>query len=93
MTLRTLIAWAMLNNIDLDDSLAIGEPFKAMKLQGVVYNKTTKQVILMDKETTEPKVIEVIAACQCPRTEAIRYLQQSNWNVPLAIVTYRREQR
>jgi hypothetical protein len=91
MNLRMLITWAMQNNIDLDDQLSVGDHFNSKKAQGVMFNKTTNQVILMTDDKAEPRILEVITACQCPRAEALRYLQQSNWNVPLAIVTHRRE--
>ena len=93
MNLKMLLQWALTNDVPLDDELTFGDHFNTEKFGGVIFNKGTNKIILLEKSKVEPKVLEVIASCQCPRSEALRYLQQCNWNVPLAVVTYRREQR
>jgi hypothetical protein len=39
------------------------------------------------------KVNEVVRQCQCLPDRALSYLERCRWNVPLAIVTYQRENR
>jgi len=92
MTLKTLLQWAINNDIPLDYELVAGDhhsdtsPLRSMK-----FNHLHKQILLSDGEATEKRILEVITQTRTTRDRAISYLEKSNWNVPLAIVTYQRE--
>lgn len=51
----------------------------------------TGRIFLNTVSSQEPKIYDVIRDCGCSYQLALHYLEQCNWNVLLACVTYSRE--
>lgn len=86
MTVKDLLGLIEAHAISPDTVLtdSEGEPIKRCRLE-------KGRLVMGESLHDTRKIHEVIQACQCLPARAIEYLDRCRWNVPLAIVTYRRE--
>jgi hypothetical protein len=91
VTLDQLVAWAKTHGVPGDKHLSFGVPLCTPA--AVRYDLAHGVFVLMPVHEVNSKIRNVCIDCLCPPSVAERYLDQSNWNVPLAVTTYQRENR
>jgi hypothetical protein len=74
---------------DLDREVMIGDFSNPQHV--LVKLHPAGRIFLNTVSSQEPLIYDVIRDCRCSYTTALHYLEQCNWNVPLACVTYSRE--
>lgn len=86
MRLRELVEAA---GGDLNSEIMIGDFSNPQHVLAKLH--PSGRIFLNTVSSQEPKIHDVIRECACSYQTALHYLEQCNWNVPLACVTYRRE--
>jgi hypothetical protein len=88
MTVKDLLSLIETHTISPDTVLvdSEGSPIKRCRLE-------QGRLVLGESPRDTAKVNEVVRQCQCLPDRALQYLDKCRWNVPLAIVTYQRENR
>lgn len=88
MTLDELVTWAENHGIPGDKHLGFGVATCGPK--AVRFDLAHDTLVLMPAHEVNSKIRNVCIECRCTPTAAREVLEDSNWNIPLAITTYLR---
>lgn len=89
MKVGDFIKWCIDNGVPMNAPITIDDHH----LGKAMYNPMYKVVSLSTNQQDQKMILDMIASCKCSRAVAIRYLEEANWNLPLAAVTYNREHK
>jgi hypothetical protein len=94
MTLGDILKYVAEHNVPLDTEVLISLPGTRERVKCITHQRHDKSFTLKPRDgENEKTILDFIAGARCSREIALKYLIQNNWNLPLALVCYSREQR